>query len=147
MSEYIEAKDLEDFRNEIMSEFTALCHCDDYTEIALFRIEETIDRIYDKYYSKPLADVESKRGWIPVTERLPEKDGEYLALAKIGKLNLPIILCFAKDGRKIDEHDFEDMWENVWYEYDCEWGFVTKDFTTHWMPLPPPPETEKGGAE
>lgn len=82
--------------------------------------------------------------WIPVTERLPEKDGEYLALAKIGKLNLPIILCFAKDGRKIDEHDFEDMWENVWYEYDCEWGFVTKDFTTHWMPLPEPPEAEKG---
>jgi len=78
--------------------------------------------------------------WIPVTERLPEKDGEYLALAKIGKFNLPIILCFAKDGRKIDEHDFEDMWENVWYEYDCEWGFVTKDFTTHWMPLPEPPE-------
>lgn len=95
---------------------------------------ETAKRLYNAGYRK--------QEWIPVTERLPEKDGEYLALAKIGKLNLPIILCFAKDGRKIDEHDFEDMWENVWYEYDCEWGFVTKDFTTHWMPLPIPPETE-----
>lgn len=54
MNEYIEAKDLEDFRDEIMTEFRSLCHYNDYNEIALFRIEETIDRIYDKYYSKKM---------------------------------------------------------------------------------------------
>ena len=39
---------------------------------------------------------------------------------------------------------FDDMWENVWYQYDCEFGYVAKDCITHWMPLPEPPETEKG---
>jgi hypothetical protein len=55
--EYIEAKDLDDFRNEIMEKFLSLCNYNDYNKLTLLRIGETIDEIYGKYVSKPLAEV------------------------------------------------------------------------------------------
>jgi hypothetical protein len=53
--EYIEAKDLDDFRNEIMDRFLSLCDYNDYNKLTLLRIGETIDEIYGKYVSKPLS--------------------------------------------------------------------------------------------
>lgn len=55
--EYIEAKDLDDFRNDIMDKFLSLCNYNDYNKLTLLRIGETIDDAYYKYVSKPLADV------------------------------------------------------------------------------------------
>ena len=34
----------------------------------------------------------------------------------------------------------ETKWQNVWYYYDSEWGYIRTDAVTHWMPLPEPPE-------
>ena len=62
--------------------------------------------------------------WIPVSERLPEK----------GKA----VLCFCINN---------DYWVTLWDRFDDqlwsdgEW-WRSKDFVTHWMPLPQPP---KGG--
>lgn len=53
--EYIEAKDLDDFRDEIMDRFLSLCNYNDYNKLTLLRIGETIDEIYSKYVSKPLS--------------------------------------------------------------------------------------------
>lgn len=53
--EYIEAKDLDDFRNEIMDRFLSLCDYNDYNKLTLLRISETIDEIYGKYVAKPLS--------------------------------------------------------------------------------------------
>lgn len=80
--------------------------------------------------------------WIPVTERLPERDGEYLVFQKCTYGNYTAILHFAKDGRKVDKYDFVREWKNVWYRYDSEWGHLTADNVTHWMPLPKPPKGE-----
>lgn len=77
--------------------------------------------------------------WIPVTERLPEDDGSYLVAKKGYKTIHMDVYEFAKDGRKIDENDFHQEWENVWYTYDCEYGYFTVNSVTHWMPLPQPP--------
>ncbi len=68
--EYIEAKDLDDFRNEIMDKFLSLCNYNDYNKLTLLRIGETIDKVYDKYVSKPLDDVvEVKHGeWFLLDE-------------------------------------------------------------------------------
>lgn len=82
------------------------------------------------------------REWIPVTERLPEKDGSYLVFEQgfwfgHGWCN---VTSFTKDGRKIDEYDFQKRWENVWYRYDSEYGYCVTDSITHWMPLPEPPK-------
>ena len=81
--------------------------------------------------------------WIPVTERLPEKDGYYLVAKKIFNNSImQEVLSFVKDGRKVDKYDFHRGWKNVWYLYDSEWGHLTIDTVTHWMPLPEPPKGE-----
>ena len=81
--------------------------------------------------------------WTPVTERLPDKDGYYLAW--IAGSECCEALGFAKDGREVCAYDFRYNWENVWYDYDSEWGFVSYD-VTHWMPLPEPPKEGKDNA-
>lgn len=64
--EYIEAKDLDDFKNDIMDKFLSLCNYNDYNKLTLLRIGETIYESYETYVSKPLADVvEVKHGkWV-----------------------------------------------------------------------------------
>ena len=63
MAGYIEAKDLEGFRNEIVDKFMYLCDYNDFNELSLVKIVETIDEVYDKYCDKPTADVvEVKHG-------------------------------------------------------------------------------------
>ena len=81
-----------------------------------------------------------KPKWISVEERLPEEDGRYLVFTSSYLIQYVRVLSFAKDGRKVDEYDFVSAWENVWYWYDSEWGHITTDDVTHWMPLPEPPK-------
>jgi hypothetical protein len=78
--------------------------------------------------------------WIPVSERLPEKDGKYQVYID-GHINKGIHHAyFAKDARKVDKFDFRCRWKNVWYGYDNEWGHYEVDAVTHWMPIPEPPK-------
>lgn len=136
-SEFIEAKKLDAFKNEIVSEFLSLCCYNDWCDLPLFRIVETIDEIYDKYYSKPRAEVvpdvtDTNVGgkWIPVTERLPEKTGKYLVY---GRGN-----CYQES--KIWICECIGIGKVVGWCNDAH-----NPIATHWMPLPEPPETEKGG--
>ena len=80
--------------------------------------------------------------WISVKDRLPEQDGEYLIYKVWGTRGWCDKLYFAKDGRKVDKYDFGRKWKNVWYKYDSEWGYISIDYVTHWMPLPQPPKGE-----
>jgi hypothetical protein len=80
--------------------------------------------------------------WISVKDRLPEEDGQYLVFQKHTYGTYTAVLRFAKDARKVDKYDFHRGWENVWYRYDSEWGYLTIDDVTHWMPLPQPPKEE-----
>lgn len=97
---------------------------------------------YEKGY-KAATDNNVGCKWIPVSERLPEKDGGYLVYKTLGKHGWCKVLDFAKDGRKVDIYDFDSCWENVWYNYDNEWGYVISDNVTHWMPLPEAPKVNK----
>ena len=78
--------------------------------------------------------------WIPVTERLPEEDGDYLVFKRFAGNAWSDVVSFAKDGRQVSECTFVEKWQNVWYYYDSEWGYIRTDAVTHWMPLPEPPE-------
>jgi hypothetical protein len=73
---------------------------------------------------------------------LPDEDGKYLAFVKGYYATFVRTLGFAKDGRKVDEFDFDEGSKNVWYRYDSEYGYVTVEDVTHWMPLPQPPKGE-----
>ena len=90
-----------------------------------------------------LANGVTVQEWISVKDRLPEEDGYYLAFVQGYYAKCVRTLNFAKDGRKVDEFDFDDGSKNVWYRYDSEYGYVTVEDVTHWMPLPQPPKGER----
>ena len=97
--------------------------------------------VYERKTDMPLIiHATSAWKWIPVSERLPDTDGRYLVHKNLWGSTLFDVIAFAKDGRKIDKYDFAKEWENVWYSYSSEWGHVTTDSVTHWMPLPEPPK-------
>lgn len=80
--------------------------------------------------------------WIPVRERLPDKDGNYLVYQTSPFADWCEVVGFAKDGRKVDEYTFRRNWKNVWLRYDSEYGYLAIDSVTHWMPLPQPPKED-----
>ena len=79
--------------------------------------------------------------WTPVSE-LPKEDGQYLVVQKRSYGSWFRILRFAKNGREVDDYYFRDEWKNVWFYYDSEWGYITVNDVTHWMPLPEEPKGE-----
>lgn len=86
--------------------------------------------------------------WIPVSERLPEEDGEYLVLYHIQSKYKPYVYdvrLFANNLYKIDEYDFYDKkGQKGWVYYDREYGFCEDDSVIAWMPLPEPYKGEGG---
>lgn len=74
--------------------------------------------------------------WIPVTDRLPEEDGDYLT---VNDCNSVLQFTFFKDGKKTGNYDLFGE-KDIWCDYDSEYGFFQCLDITHWMPLPTPPE-------
>ena len=69
--------------------------------------------------------------WIPVTERLPERNGFYLCLYKHKH----------PGGVAMDEG------LSIVQMYKGKWNLNDIYAVTHWMPLPEPPKADKDGAE
>ena len=67
--------------------------------------------------------------WIPVTERLPEKNGTYLVLWT---------------NKAVSDAEYESTyksfgyWIDILLDTDEEW--IAYQHITHWMPLPEPPK-------
>ncbi len=68
-------------------------------------------------------------GWISVKDRLPEKEGEYLAFG-----------YSASDAARwiVVMYDPKD---ECWYELSSDWDWT--DDVTHWQELPEPPKEEE----
>ena len=80
--------------------------------------------------------------WISVKDRWPEKDGSYLVVSNyFGNHQSINVRSFAKAGETVSEYDLAGE-KNVWYRYDSEYGYVSTDYVTHWMPIPQPPKGE-----
>lgn len=84
---------------------------------------------------KELPSAEPKIEWIPVTERLPAEDGEYLVA-------YPIVLGDA--ATEVDILNYgkptipnEKVCGRCWYDYDAMYGDIVYDDVVAWMPLPP----------
>ena len=80
--------------------------------------------------------------WIPVSERLPDKDGTYMCFNRGAYGKWVQAVRFTKDARKFDEYAFKNQWKNQWPMYDSEYGYYAVGSITHWMPLPEPPKEE-----
>lgn len=86
---------------------------------------ERLDAIAQTYV-ETVHEIEDKRKWIPVTERLPKENGFYLCLYKHK----------APGGVAMDEGLSILQWINN------KWGINDIYLVTHWMPIPEPPESE-----
>ena len=64
--------------------------------------------------------------WIPVAERLPKDDSDVLAYLRIGE-----------EGRIYPANYAKGVW------WDCIFNTPATKTTTHWMPLPEPPEEDE----
>ena len=75
--------------------------------------------------------------WIPVEEKLPDKDGRYLVCDGGNVLEA----CFSLTGqaRRNQNGGFDRL--PSWSTTDC-YESEDLDHVTHWMPLPCPPEGE-----
>lgn len=74
-------------------------------------------------------ELASKPRWVPVAERLPEKNGPYLCCWKASadeKKHIARIMVWRADTG----------WMNAWDE-------PMSNYVTHWMSLPQPPDSEK----
>ena len=69
--------------------------------------------------------------WIPVTERLPDKNGEYLCRW----VNKSV-----SDAEYESTYGSFGYWFNFWEDEYKEW--ISYDGITHWMALPEPPKGE-----
>ena len=116
--------------------------------MAELSLEEIIKEGIEQALKEPVADGKSitewaaigmkAPRWISVKDRLPEKDGDYLARLRHGGMK---VMGFTHDLRKVDDYQFKRK-KPGWYEYDSEWGFCERNDITHYMPLPEPPKEE-----
>ena len=85
--------------------------------------EQAYKHGYEKGYEA------GKPKWIPVTERLPDKNGEYI--------------CRHTD-KSVHSAEYESIygsfgyWFDFWEDEYKEW--IDYEGVTHWMPLPAAPE-------
>ena len=73
---------------------------------------KVLEKVADKW-------CETVPKWIPVTERLPEQNGKYLAFA-------------------LKEENMMDFYDGHWMLY----GLDYRRYVTHWMRIPEPPKEE-----
>jgi hypothetical protein len=103
-----------------------------------------------KIMNEKLNNSQQRTGqWIPVSERLPEKRGDYLITQKATFTDYVYISVagYALNLHDVDEYDFADKKRRGWYEYDSEWGYRELDDVTAWMPLPEPYKAESEDKE
>ena len=118
----------------------------------LEKILEEIDETIERYGTNPYIDVKvtdlcyglniakdiirrhMNDGWIPVEERLPERNGEYIVTA-------------CDEGEPYDEIIWNDTvvvcaeyYKGCWTWEENRTEYSLDGIVTHWMPLPEPPE-------
>ena len=124
---------IEKFMRELMREFILLCHGTDFEKLTLLKIGDTVERLYEKYGSVDAVPV-----WIPVTERLPDKEfWEHQARYEDEDLEVLVMIKGAKLPTMLYYND-----EGEFYAYDMTDGGQTFYLVTHWMSLPEPPEED-----
>lgn len=73
--------------------------------------------------------------WVPVSERLPEDDGDYLVTFQASKeCAFWVIARYANDLTSVDHTIFSEH-ESGWVEFDCDEGWKRLRSVTAWMQI------------
>ena len=83
-----------------------------------------------------IAELEEKQRWIPVSERLPETDGQYIGYTNTGLVGTHWLV----DGHFIVTYSCEQNWLTTPTSWILESASGGDVYVTHWMPLPEPPK-------
>ena len=117
----------EDMRATFGSDVLYSCDIDRVGLDGAALIEELTDRC--ARYAEEIAILQERTRWIPVTERRPEQDGQYICC-----------YVFGEDGRvpffQVLDYYATDVHPH--FQHDKAYGMRV----THWMPLPDGPEVE-----
>lgn len=84
-------------------------------------------------------ELELAQRWIPVSERLPETDGQYIGYTNTGLVGTHWLV----DGHFVVTYSCEQNWLTTptsWILKSASGGDV---YVTHWMPLPKFPEVQE----
>ena len=109
------------------------------------KLVELLDRfVYDEWYGngdiaeKLISNGVTVQEWIPVTERLPERDKEVLLIVHGWEDRLYYTGCL---HRQEAERSWLTGIESKASDWKI-WGFsyFREPIVTHWMPLPEPPK-------
>lgn len=111
---------------EIEIKVTGKALLDDYKRL-LFENRNLKERI---------AELESAQRWVPVSERLPEEDGQYVGYTNTGLVGTHWLV----DGHFVVTYSCEQNWLTTPTSWILESASGGDVYVTHWMPLPEPPE-------
>lgn len=90
-----------------------------------------------KFYQKGYQDGLNVNKWIPVSERLPGEEGEYLCCKEYINHQFYAVLNFSKNLHEVDKYDFPNEKCPGFYGFDSEYGYIAEEVIA-WMPLPEP---------
>ena len=85
-----------------------------------------------------VAELESERRWIPVSERMPE-DGQEALICYDGNIYLT---TYEAQTAYLDDHNNSVICRGFRVEANDFLCAEGRDFPSHWMPLPEPPVSE-----
>jgi hypothetical protein len=101
---------------------------------ALVNVSEGLyERIYEQ--AARIAELEAERRWIPVSERLPETDGQYIGYTNTGLVGTHWLV----DGHFVVTYSCEQNWLTTPTSWILESASGGDVYVTHWMPLPESP--------
>lgn len=81
--------------------------------------------------------IDPKPQWIPVTERLPDNEGDFIVTANDSITGLFVVKGYCYKGTDGKMRFLNQIDGNLYHNHDGELKFHTRNITA-WMPLPEP---------
>ena len=107
--------------------------------------EDMVDTAIELLKEQDKPDTYCEACWMPVSERPPKKDGNYLVTTEDATgMRSVARRDFAKNLYKIDNYYFYDKnGISGWYCFDSEYGYWEDPTVIAWAPVPTPYQGEK----
>ena len=109
---------------------------------AIEELSKRVDESIPKDDAEIIISEVAKPRWIPVTERLPDAEGERVLVASNFLTSyLRVSICyFSKNLKDVNKYKFNGEKRSGFYAHDPDYGYYERQCVRYWMPLPEPPK-------